>query len=69
LADTIEDGYSGFLFKDFSVTGLTGAIRRALDTFAVPEKLSTMRRFAMARSFGWSNSAARYQALYQSRAA
>lgn len=65
LADTIEDGHSGFLFREFSVPGLTGAIRRALATFAVPERLAAMRRFAMTRPFGWAESAARYRALYQ----
>jgi len=40
-------------------------VRRAFSTFVSTEKLDTMRRSAMARSFSWDLSAACYSALYR----
>lgn len=64
LADTIDDGNTGFLFSDLSLDGLMSACNRAFDAFEDDEKLGTMRRTAMARSFGWAGAAAEYEALY-----
>lgn len=64
LADTIDDGSTGFLFSDLSSDGLMGACTRAFDTFANDEQLGAMRRTAMARCFGWAGAAAEYEALY-----
>ncbi|RZK97813.1 MAG: glycogen synthase GlgA, partial [Methylobacterium sp.] len=47
LADTVEDGVTGFTFADPSPRGFTGAVRRALDTFAQKKRLNAMRRTAM----------------------
>jgi starch synthase len=64
LADTIEDGETGFLFSDLSGEGLFGACRRAFETFDDPDVLTEMRQAAMARSFAWSGAAAEYEQLY-----
>ena len=64
LADTIEDGETGFLFSDLSGEGLFGACRRAFDAFDDAQLLAEMRQAAMARSFHWSGAAAEYEALY-----
>jgi starch synthase len=64
LADTIDDGETGFLFADLSGEGLFGACRRAFDAFDDPDVLAEMRQAAMARSFHWSGAAAEYQQLY-----
>lgn len=66
LADTVEDGITGFLFGEMSLPGFVGAIKRALDTFRAKERFAAMRRAAMARSFGfgWHHSAERYGAVY-----
>ncbi len=64
LADTIEDGETGFLFSDLSSDGLLEACRRAFDTYTDDAKLDEMRQAAMARSFGWTGAAAEYAALY-----
>ena len=64
LADTVEDGVTGFTFADPSPKGFTGAVRRALDTFAQKKRLNAMRRTAMARTFGWDEAAANYGSLY-----
>ena len=64
LADTVEDGVTGFTFADGAPRGFAGAIRRALDTFGQKRRLNAMRRTAMAREFGWGDAAARYGDLY-----
>jgi starch synthase len=68
LADTIEDGVTGFLFNSISGEALSWALRRATATFASRGRMNGMRRRAMARDFAWSSSANRYGALYQSLA-
>ena len=49
LADTVEDGVTGFTFGEASARGFSGAIRRALDTFGQKKRLNAMRRTAMSR--------------------
>ncbi len=65
LADTIDDGTTGFLFSNLSPDGLMSACHRAFDTYADDALLAEMRRTAMARSFGWAGAAAEYEALYR----
>jgi starch synthase len=65
LAETILDGETGFLFKQPSMESFLGGVRRAFSTFASKERLNSMRRNAMARSFSWDISAACYGALYR----
>jgi starch synthase len=65
LADTIDDGTTGFLFSNLSSDGLMSACHRAFDTYEDDDLLAEMRRAAMARSFGWAGAAAEYEALYR----
>ena len=65
LADTIDDGRSGFLFSNLSSEGLVQAVNRALRAFSSKPSLRRMRKHAMAKSFGWSNSAKRYSNVYR----
>lgn len=65
LADTIEEGETGFLFSDFSVDGLLAACDRAFQVFGQPARLDRMRRQAMRKEFSWDGPAAEYQALYE----
>ena len=64
LADTVEDGVTGFTFGEASAAGFGGAVRRALEAFAQKKRLNAMRRNAMARGFGWDQAAAAYGTLY-----
>lgn len=64
LADTVEDGRTGFLFEETSLSELLGALYRAVDTFAAPRRLKEMRRAAMQRHFGWDQSAHQYCRVY-----
>jgi starch synthase len=68
LADTIEDGRTGFLFAEPTPGGLRKAIGRALSAFAGGETLTRMRRAAMAMRFDWERSARRYVMAYARRA-
>ena len=65
LAETITDGETGFLFSQPSIDSFLGGIRRAFATFMATDRLDTMRRSAMARTFSWDLSAACYSTLYQ----
>jgi starch synthase len=64
LADTIEDGVTGFLFREPSLGGLLGAVYRAVDAYRSRKKLNSMRRAAMGRSFAWQRSAVSYKKVY-----
>lgn len=64
LAETIEDGVTGFLFGVPTADELLCAVSRAMDAFSVRSRLEAMRRAAMTQPFEWIRSAASYQALY-----
>ncbi|CAN5157582.1 glycogen synthase GlgA [soil metagenome] len=66
LADTIEDGVTGFLFSDLSLDGFMSSIARAFQSFGSKGRLSAMRRAAMRRTAGWQQSAHRYGQAYDS---
>ncbi|WP_262032021.1 glycogen synthase GlgA [Microvirga sp. Mcv34] len=65
LADTVEDGVTGFLFEEASLAGLLSAVYRAVDTYRSQRRLKHMRRAAMKRSFGWERSAKQYHMVYR----
>jgi len=65
LAETIEDGKTGFLFSQPSIEPFFGAVCRAFMTFARKRELNIMRRNAMGRAFSWQASAANYMDLYR----
>jgi starch synthase len=64
LAETIQDGKTGFLFRRASMEGLMGAVCRAFSTFASKRQLNKMRLHAMARRFDWQQPATSYDSLY-----
>lgn len=65
LADTIEDGLSGFLFREANVSSYQGAVERALQVFKRPNLLCAMRCRAMAAPRFWRQSVQPYAQLYQ----
>jgi starch synthase len=65
LADTIEDGVTGFLFDDYTPTDFMRCAMRAVDQYRETEAWEDMMREAMARDFGWEKSAARYLTVYR----
>ena len=65
LADTIEDGVTGFLFDDYTSADFMRAAMRATDQYRETEAWEEMMREAMSRDFGWEKSAARYLSVYR----
>jgi starch synthase len=65
LADTIEDGVTGFLFDDYTPRDFMRAAMRALDQYREQPGWKAMMREAMARDFGWERSAAKYLQVYR----
>jgi len=65
LADTIEDGVTGFLFGEMSLAGFMDAIKRGLDVFGCRRRFTAMRKAAMNRPPGWSHAASKYRDVYR----
>jgi starch synthase len=65
LLDSIADGETGFLFSEYAPAALEQAVRRALDRHRDRATWRTIVRRAMAQSFGWEDSAARYLDHYR----
>ena len=65
LADTIEDGVTGFLFDDYTPADFMRAAMRAVDQYRETDAWEDMMREAMARDFGWERSAGRYLTMYR----
>jgi starch synthase len=65
LADTIEDGVTGFLFDDYTPTDFMRCAMRAVDQYRETESWEEMMREAMSRDFGWERSASRYLSVYR----
>ena len=65
LADTIEDGVTGFLFDEYTPAALGRALHRALGMFASPDTWRSLMRAAMSRDVGWGRSVSAYTAVYQ----
>jgi starch synthase len=64
LADTVEDGVTGFVFAEASSAALAAAARRALAAYREPGRWQALQRAGMARDFSWSAAARRYADLY-----
>jgi starch synthase len=64
LADTIQDGVTGFLFRDASLGAMLSAVYRAVDAYRSRRRMTTMRRAAMEQTFSWTRSALRYKGIY-----
>lgn len=65
LADTIEDGITGFLFDDYTPADFMRAAMRAIDQYNEQAGWRVMMREAMSCDFGWERSAARYHQVYR----
>lgn len=65
LADTIEDGVTGFLFTEQTPDSYLAAIDRALKVYAHPQLLGAMRNKAMTSPLFWSESVLPYDHLYR----
>jgi starch synthase len=64
LADTVEDGVTGFVFERQEQGALLDALRRSAAAWRDTGRWRTMQRAAMARDFSWEAAARRYADLY-----
>jgi starch synthase len=64
LIDTVDDGVTGFLFRDASADALRRCVGRAFRTWQMPRLMSAMRRAAMLAPNGWDVAGKRYADLY-----
>lgn len=65
LADTIEDGKTGFLFKQYNAEKFLKAIKRCLKLFQDKKSWQKLVKRAMSKDFSWEKSAKEYLRLYQ----
>ncbi|MDE3177806.1 MAG: glycogen synthase GlgA [Pseudomonadota bacterium] len=65
LADTIDDGGTGFLFTTASEFALKRAVGRAFRTYWSGKRFHEMRQNALSKRFDWLGPAVRYRSLYQ----
>ncbi|MEI6039827.1 MAG: glycogen synthase [Candidatus Berkelbacteria bacterium] len=66
LADTVHDGYTGFVFNDYDKNAFLWAIRRAVDVYYnQKDHWRKMQIMAMEKDFSWTNSAKKYIWLYK----
>jgi len=65
LADTIEDGASGFLFDEYSSEDLLRVARHVMDRYDHTPAWEQMMRTAMQKDFSWDRSSEKYLAVYR----
>ncbi|HWB41124.1 MAG TPA: glycogen synthase GlgA [Gemmatimonadales bacterium] len=65
LADTVEDGVTGFAFDGYTAEAFQEAGVRALRGYAEPAKWQAMVRRGMARDFSWERSVDQYLEVYR----
>jgi starch synthase len=65
LADTVEDGVTGFAFDGYSPEAFQEAGVRALRGYEDSTKWQAMVRRAMARDFSWERSVDQYLEVYR----
>jgi starch synthase len=65
LADTVEDGLTGFAFTPYTSDAFQEATFRALDNYAQPSRWEPIMREGMARDFSWERSVAMYLDVYR----
>lgn len=66
LHDTVSDGETGFVFKNYQSSALLSKIKDALKIYRDnPQKWRSMQKRAMHKDFSWQKSAQEYLKIYQ----
>jgi starch synthase len=65
LADTVQDGVTGFMFDEYDAGAFMGAAWRTARTFQDGGRWRAMTREAMSRDFSWERSEEQYLAMYR----
>lgn len=66
LADTIQHGINGFVFKEYDARVMVDALQSAISIGQDRMKKAQMVEIAMKKNFSWDESARQYQTLYES---
>ncbi|MEJ5226900.1 glycogen synthase GlgA [Thermodesulfovibrio sp.] len=66
LADTVEDGITGFLFSEYKVDELISMVNRFMEVYQREEQFKAMILNAMSKDFSWEKACLRYMELYRS---
>ena len=64
LADTVDEGRTGFLFDEPSALALQAAFERALQAWRDPARWQALMRAGMTQELSWEGPAREYLALY-----
>lgn len=65
LADTVENGKTGFVFEKYSQHDFLSCLKKALEIYQDRKKWQKLMRNAMKKDFSWQNSAQKYLNLYK----
>ncbi len=65
IADTVEDGVTGFLFDEYSSEDLLRIARAVMDYYHDGEVWKRLMVEAMSRDFSWARSGEKYTEVYQ----
>ena len=67
LADTVEDGETGFVFDTYTTNSFWHAVQRAVYVYNTDQPLwKKIQKSGMKQDFSWGQSALRYEQLYKS---
>jgi starch synthase len=66
LADTVEDGITGFLFSEYKVDELISMVNRFMEVYQREKQFKAMILNAMSKDFSWEKACLRYMELYRS---
>lgn len=66
LADTVEDGITGFLFSKYKVDELISMVNRFIEVYQREKQFKAMILNAMSKDFSWEKACLRYMELYRS---
>ena len=64
LADTVQDGATGFAFHEYSPAAFLTTLRRAIVTFRVPHRWQALQVEGMRQDNSWDHSAREYVTIY-----
>ena len=65
LADTVDDGITGFLFEEYNAGAFARAATRAVRQYGEQRGWKHMMHEAMSRDFAWERSEERYLSVYR----
>jgi starch synthase len=65
LADTVQDGVTGFSFREYSPDAMLAALSRALGAFRAPDRWRALQAEGMRQNNSWDHSAQEYVTIYR----